>query len=195
MKNASVLIIALLAVVESFGQPVIGLQLGSVGKQIKTDVPGTLKKLGEWGVKELEAGVPTGTEAPEFLTLLKDNGITLIATGSDFKELETDPQKVADRAKALGVKQVICYWIPHTGDVFTIDDAKKGVAVFNRAGEVLKKNGLALGYHAHGYEFQSYEGSPLFDYLAKNLDPPVCQFSDGCFLDEAEWKRSCGFAE
>lgn len=154
---------------------------------MKADIPGTLKKLNAWGVKELEGGVPEGMEPGAFLKLLKENNLTLIATGSDFKELESDPQKLADRAKALGVKQVICYWIPHTGDDFTIDDAKKGVAVFNSAGEVLKKNGLSLAYHAHGYEFRPYEGGTLFDYLAKNMNPQFANFQMDVF-----WIRQGG---
>jgi sugar phosphate isomerase/epimerase len=182
MKKNYILIAALFVLVlESKAQFAIGLQTGSVGKQMKADVPGTLKKLQEWGIKELEGGLPAGMEPATFLKLLKENDLTLIATGSDFKELETDPQKVADRAKALGVKQVICYWIPHTGDDFTIDDAKKGVAVFNSAGEVLKKNGLALAYHAHGYEFRPYENGTLFDYLAKGFNPKFANFQMDVF--------------
>lgn len=182
MKKTYILIAALLVMVlESNAQFAIGLQIGSVGKQMKTDVPGTLKKLHEWGIKELEGGLPAGMEPAAFLKLLKENDLTLIATGSDFKELEADPQKVADRAKALGVKQVICYWIPHTGDDFTVDDAKKGVAVFNSAGEVLKKNGLSLAYHAHGYEFRPYENGTLFDYLAKGFNPKFANFQMDVF--------------
>jgi sugar phosphate isomerase/epimerase len=168
-------------------QPVIGLQTISVGKQMKADVPGTLKKLSELGVKELESGTPAGMDAPAYLKLLKENGLALVATGSDFKELESDPQKVADRAKALGAKQVICYWIPHNEDKFTIGDAKNGAAVFNRAGEVMKKNGLAFAYHAHGYEFQTYEGGTLFDYLMKNMNPQFANFQMDVF-----WMKQSG---
>lgn len=187
MKKLFAIVIALFCVSNAMGQFVIGLQTGSVGKQMKADVPGTLKKINEWGVKELEGGVPAGMEPAAFLKLLKENNLSLIATGSDFKELESDPQKLADRAKALGVKQVICYWIPHTGDDFTVDDAKKGAAVFNSAGEVLKKNGLSLAYHAHGYEFRPYEGGTLFDYLAKNMNPQFANFQMDVF-----WIRQSG---
>ncbi len=182
MKRTYILIAILLTLVfDGKSQFVIGLQTGSVGKQMKADVPGTLKKLNQWGIRELEGGLPSGMDAPAFLKLLKENSLSLVATGSDFKELEADPQKVADRAKALGVKQVICYWIPHTGDVFTIGDAKKGVSVFNSAGEVLKKNGLSLAYHAHGYEFQPYENGTLFDYLATNFNPKFANFQMDVF--------------
>ena len=165
----------------SFGQPVIGLQMGSVGKHAKADLPGTLKKLNEWGVRELEGGLPAGMEVAQYLKLLKENNLTLVAIGSNFDSLATNPQKIADHAKALGAKQVICYWIPHHGDDFTIDDAKKGVEVFNKAGEVLQRNGLALGYHAHGYEFRPYEGGTLFDYIAKNLDKRYANFQMDVF--------------
>jgi len=155
--------------------------MGSVGKQAKADLPGTLKKLNEWGIKELEGGLPQGIEAADYLKLLKENNLTLIATGAGFDDLDKDPQKVIDRAKSLGAKQVICYWIPHDGDNFTIDDAKKGVAVFNKAGELLKNNGLTLGYHAHGYEFRPYENGTLFDYIAANLDPRFANFQMDVF--------------
>jgi len=170
-----------------FGQPVIGLQMGSVGKQAKADLPGTLKKLHEWGIKELEGGVPQGMDPADYLKLLKENDLTLVAIGCGFEDLEKDPQKVIDRAKAVGAKQVICYWIPHNGDDFTIEDAKKGVAVFNKAGELLAKNGFAFGYHAHGYEFRPYEGGTLFDYIAKNLDKRYANFQMDVF-----WMKQSG---
>ncbi len=175
------IVLLLLGGVELIAQPVIGLQMGSVGKQARADFPGTLKKLNEWGIRELEGGLPQGMEAADYLKLLKENNLTLVAIGAGFDDLDKDPQKIADRAKLLGAKQVICYWIPHTGDDFTIEDAKKGVAVFNKAGEVLQKNGLSFGYHAHGYEFRPYEGGTLFDYIASNMDPRYANFQMDVF--------------
>ncbi|HZY81498.1 MAG TPA: sugar phosphate isomerase/epimerase [Cyclobacteriaceae bacterium] len=165
----------------TFAQPVIGIQMGSVGKQARADLPGTLKKLNEWGIRELEGGLPQGMNAADYLKLLKENNLTLVAIGSNFDSLAANPQKIADRAKLLGARQVICYWIPHDGDNFTIEHAKKGVEVFNKAGKVLADNGLALGYHAHGYEFRPHEGGTLFDYIAKNLDPRYANFQMDVF--------------
>lgn len=165
----------------AYGQPPIGLQMGSVGKKFRADMPGTLKMLKEWGVKELEGGVPPGMTVEDYLKMLKENGLSIAAIGSQFDELDKNPQQYVDRAKAVGAKQVICYWIPHQGDNFTIDDAKKAVAVFNKAGEVFAKAGLAFGYHAHGYEFNPYENATLFDYLAKNLDPRYANFQMDVF--------------
>lgn len=165
----------------SFGQPVIGIQMGSVGKHAKADLSGTLKQLNEWGVRELEGGLPKGMDVTDYLKLLKENNLTIVAIGANFDSLASSPQKIADLAKALGAKQVICYWIPHHGDDFTIEEAKKGVSVFNRSGDVLQKNGLALGYHAHGYEFRPYEDGTLFDYLAKHMDKRHANFQMDVF--------------
>lgn len=179
--KATIIVLSLLISISAFAQPVIGLQMGSVGKQAKADLPGTLKKLNEWGIRELEGGLPQGMQAADYLKMLKENNLTLVAVGAGFEDLDKDPQKVIDRAKSLGAKQVICYWIPHDGDNFTIEDAKKGVAVFNKAGELLSKNGLTLGYHAHGYEFRPYENGTLFDYIAANLDPRFANFQMDVF--------------
>lgn len=181
MKHTLLLLSFVLMMSAAQAQPVIGLQMGSVGKQAKADFPGTLKKLNEWGVRELEGGLPSGMDATTYLKLLKENNLTLVAVGAGFDDLANDPQKVIDRAKSLGAKQVICYWIPHNGDDFTIDDAKKGVEVFNKAGELLQKAGLTFGYHAHGYEFRPYENGTLFDYIAKNLDPRYANFQMDVF--------------
>lgn len=189
LLNMKTIIVAfgLLISISTFAQPTIGIQMGSVGKQAKADLPGTLKKLNEWGIKELEGGLPQGMDAADYVKLLKENNLVLVATGAGFDDLEKDPQKVIDKAKALGASQVICYWIPHNGDDFTIEDARKGVEVFNRAGKLLKENGLDFGYHAHGYEFRPYENGTLFDYIAANLDSRYANFQMDVF-----WVKQSG---
>lgn len=181
MKKTLLITLLLAFATTVWAQMTIGLQMGSVGKQAKADLPGTLKKLNEWGVRELEGGIPQGIDPAAYVKLLKDNHLSIVAVGAGFDDLAKDPQKVIDRARSVGAKQVICYWIPHNGDDFTIDDAKKGVEVFNQAGKLLAENGLALGYHAHGYEFRPYENGTLFDYLAKNLDSKYANFQMDVF--------------
>jgi sugar phosphate isomerase/epimerase len=62
----------------------------------------------------------------------------------------------------------MCAWIPHDGNRFDFENTKAAVKVFNEAGAVLKKEGITLAYHAHGYEFRPYEYGTLFDYMAQN---------------------------
>jgi len=75
----------------------------------------------------------------------------------------------------------MCAWIPHQNNVLTPEDAKKAVADFNRAGKILYDNGLTFCYHAHGYEFQPYQGATLLDYIINNTDPKYVSFEMDVF--------------
>lgn len=157
-------------------QTKIGVQLYSFRNQFAKDVPGTLEKISQMGVTEVEGGGTYGMSFPDFKALLDKNKLKVTSVGADFKELETNPQAVVDNAKQFGAKYVMCAWIPHNGDEFTIDDAKKAVDVFNKAGKLMKENGITFCYHAHGFEFRPYNNETLFDYLAKNMNPAYANF-------------------
>lgn len=181
MRIAALVFFLLVGCLFTSAQPPIGLQLGTFQKQLRADLPGTLKKMKELGITEVEGGGTFGMDADAYKKLLAEHGISVVAIGANFDSLQTNPAKYVTQARQMGAQQVVCYWVPHTGDIFTIDDAKKAIAVFNFAGELLAKNGLTLAYHAHGYEFGSYENGTLFDYLAKNLDPRFANFQMDVF--------------
>jgi hypothetical protein len=112
----------------------IGLQLYSVRNQNPAEIKATLAMIRSWGITQLEGGGTYGLSAEEFLTLCRENGLKLVSIGADFNELETDVPKVIERAKAMNVKYVVCYWLPHEGDVFTLADADRAISVFTQAG-------------------------------------------------------------
>ena len=148
----------------------VGIQLYSLRNQFKTDVEGTLKMIHEWGITKIEGGDTYGMPLEEFLGLLKKYELDAVSIGASFEELANDPEAVVAKAKAYGAAYVMCAWIPHKGDDFTIEDTKKAVEVFNKAGEVLDRENIILTYHAHGYEFRPYESGTLFDYMSENAE-------------------------
>jgi sugar phosphate isomerase/epimerase len=148
----------------------IGLQLYSLRDQFKTDVPGTLKKINDWGITKIEGGDTYGLPLEEFKQLLTENNLSPVSIGVPFEELKDNPQVTVEKAKSYGVKYVMCAWIPHDGDNFGIEETKGAVDVFNRAGKLLKEAGVTLAYHAHGYEFRPYKDGTLFDYMADHAD-------------------------
>ena len=164
----------------SFAQT-IGVQLYSFRNEIPKDVSGTLQKISAMGIREVEGGETYGMPIDSFKILLQKNQLTTISIGADFKELENNPQAVADKAKAFGAKYVVCFWIPHTNNEFTPADAKKGIDVFNAAGKILKENNLSLCYHPHGFEFRPYKNSTLFDYMVKEINPAYANFEMDVF--------------
>ena len=164
-----------------YAQTEIGLQLYSLRNEFKTDVPGTLDLVEKWRIREIEGGGTYGLSMEEFKKLLKENNLKMVSVGADYDQLKNDIQSVIENAKAFDAKYVVCFWIPHDEDVFTIDHIKDAVEVFTNAGKILAENGLSLCYHPHGYEFRPYSGGTLFDYLVTNTDPKYVNFEMDVF--------------
>ena len=179
-KLLSTTLIVLVALQFSTAQE-IGLQLYSLREQFKKDVPGTLGKVKEWKITEVEGGGTYGLPLEEYKKLLKQNNITVVSVGADYQVLKTDPAKAVEEAKRFNAKYVVCYWIPHDGDNFDINNIKEAVDVFNKAGKVLKENGISLCYHPHGFEFRPYENGTLFDYMVANTNPEYFNFEMDVF--------------
>ena len=159
----------------------IGLQLYSLRNQFKTDVPGTLAKIKSWNIHEIEGGGTYGLSTEAYKKLLEQNDLKMIGISADFDSLAKNPQAAIDEAKTFGAKYIVCFWIPHKDDEFTIDDIKKAIDVFTAIGKLAHENGLSFCYHPHGYEFRPYENGTLFDYLVQHTDPKYVNFEMDVF--------------
>jgi sugar phosphate isomerase/epimerase len=159
----------------------IGLELYSLRNQFKTDIPGTLAKIKSWNIHEIEGGGTYGLPMDDYKKLLAQNDLKMVGVAANFDSLATNPQSAINEAKAFGAKYVVCFWISHNGDDFTIDDTKKAVDVFNKVGKLAHDNGLSFCYHTHGYEFKPYEQGTLFDYLVAHTDAKYVNFEMDVF--------------
>jgi sugar phosphate isomerase/epimerase len=158
----------------------LGVQTYTFRRSIGNDPAKTLDTIKAMGFTEVEGG--GGRIAPEdFKKLCDERGISIPSTGADYNQLVKSPDSVVMRAKALGSKYVMCAWIPHDDGVLTLENAKKAVDDFNKAGKYLRDNGLIFCYHAHGYEFQPYEDGTLLDYIVKNTNPEYVSFEMDIF--------------
>ncbi len=152
-----------------------GVQTYTFRKSFPISVEKTLDTIKMMGFTEIEGG--SNRMSPEaFRKLCADRGITIPSTGASYEQLVKSPDSVAMTAKALGASFVMCSWIPHSRGAFSLDNAKKAVEDFNKAGKVLKEQGITLCYHTHGYEFQPYEDGTLMDYMIKNTNPEYVSF-------------------
>ena len=159
----------------------IGLQLYSLRDSFKKDVPGTLDKVKALGIVEVEIAGVAGMKPGEFKKLLDERGLKAVSGHWPFERLDKEPESVAAEAKLLGCSYVACAWVPHSGAIFTEVDARKAIEVFNRAGAVMKQNGLQFCYHAHGYEFQPHGDATLFDLMAREMKEGVADFQMDVF--------------
>ena len=154
----------------------VGAQAYTFRRSFPINAITTLDSIQMMGITEIEGGAPKGMSPEQFRKLCAERGISIPSTGAGYEQLVKDPMEIVKTAKILGATYVMCAWIPHQGNNFTLEDAKKAVEVFNSAGKILKENGITFCYHDHGYEFQPYEDGTLFDYLIKNTNPAYVSF-------------------
>jgi sugar phosphate isomerase/epimerase len=158
----------------------LGVEAYTFRKSFPIDVAKTLDTVKMMGFTEIEGGGNRTT--PEvFRKLCDERGISIPSIGVGYDQLVKSPDSIVYRAKVLGAKYVMCAWIPHKDGVLTFDDAKKAAEDFNKAGKILKDNGLIFCYHAHGYEFQPFENGTLLDYIFNNTNPAFVSFEMDIF--------------
>lgn len=185
MKNPWILFVLLACGLQTFaqkGKPLykaaFGVQAYTFRNQFPKGVEATLDTIKMLGFTELEGSGAKGVAPEEFRKMCDARGIKIPSVGSGFEQLSKDPMAIVTNAKTMGASYVMCAWIPHQGDNFTLDDAKKAVEVFNTAGKLFKENGLTFCYHDHGYEFRPNpdgEGT-LMDYIIQHTNPDYVSF-------------------
>jgi sugar phosphate isomerase/epimerase len=146
----------------------IALQMYSLREQMKSDIPGTHAIIPKMGINYIEGGGTYGMSKEAYQQLLKDNKLSVVAVGADYKQLQENPQSIIDNAKAYGAKYATCFWIPHTSGKFSIKETEEAIELFNQAGKKLKDAGITLCYHPHGYEFTPHKDGVLFDVMLEN---------------------------
>jgi sugar phosphate isomerase/epimerase len=157
----------------------LGVQAYTFRRSFPVDIAKTLDTIKMMGFTEIES-TSHGLPPEEFKHMCNQKGISIPSSEASYDQFIKSPDSVAHVAKALGAKYVMCAWIPHQG-AFTLEDAKKAVAVFNKVGKLLLDSGLIFCYHAHGYEFQPYKNGTLLDYLIKNTNPKYVSFEMDIF--------------
>ena len=163
----------------SFKGP-IGLQLYSLRADFKKDVPGTMAKVGGYGIKYVELASTYNLPPEQFLPLLAANGLKAVSGHFPYDMYRTNAEAVAHQAQALGLKYAGCAWIPHTAP-FDEKQARAAADVFNKAGAVLAEHGIKFFYHTHGYEFQPYKDGTLFDLLMAETNPKLVRYQMDVF--------------
>jgi sugar phosphate isomerase/epimerase len=78
-------------------------------------------------------------------------------------------QQLADEAAEGGLDYLVCASIP----VSNMDEIKKAVDVFNKAGEACRKNKVQFAYHNHQTEFDNVDGVRPFDYILQNTGEDI----------------------
>jgi sugar phosphate isomerase/epimerase len=159
---------------------VAGLQLYSVREQMAKDVPGTLAEVHSWGIKYVELAGTYGLSPQQFKAQLDDHGLDAVSGHFSFKDWSQDPESALFQARDLGLVDVGCAWIDHSGP-FDEATCRHAIEVFNRAGELAALHHMTFFSHTHGYEFQPYRDGTLFDLLMRETNPTNVKFEMDIF--------------
>lgn len=165
------------------GKTGVGLQLYSLRDQLPKDVKGVIANVAKAGYSEVETfgyskqGGFWGLSAKEFSVLLKANGLTTPSGhyGLDeyFGSGKLDQlNSYIESAQATGQTYIIIPGINHEF-IKTAADFKAVADKMNKIAEILKPQGLKLGYHNHNFEWKETEGTTFYDTILNDTDPKL----------------------
>ena len=159
----------------------IAVQLYSVRDAMKEDFDGTLAKVAKVGYKEVEFAGYFGHTGQQVRAACDKNGLAAVSTHVQYDELDDKFPSVIETSKVIGVKYIVCPWIPEEQR-----DWKKAAAKFNHCGEQTKKAGMQFAYHNHWFEFLPVDGKLPYDELLKECDASLVKMEmDLCWITAA----------
>jgi sugar phosphate isomerase/epimerase len=163
----------------------VGLQLYTVRDLMKADFDGTIAKVAAIGYKEVEFAGYFGRTGQQVRAACDKNGLEPVSTHVQYDELEDKFPSVIETSKTIGLKYIVCPWIPE--DLRKSPDIwKQAAAKFNHCGEQSKKAGLQFAYHNHWFEFLPVDGKLPYDALLKECDGNLVKMEmDLCWITAA----------
>jgi sugar phosphate isomerase/epimerase len=181
----------------------IGIQLYTVGADMRKDATDAIRQIAAIGYKEVEtAGFGSFATATELRKVLDDNGLKCPSAHLQF-DLD-NLQKTFDDANALGCRYATASVArrmimprppapnpnippgerrPQAGTGMTPmlgDELKRLADTMNAVGAAAKKSGLLFASHNHTEQFAMINNETGFDVLMKNTDPDTVKFEIDC---------------
>lgn len=164
--------------------PPIGIQLYTVREQLALDFEGVIRRVAAMGYAGVEFGGMYG-ESPQAATLLcRELGLQISSMHAPTPMLENLTFAI-DTAHALGVKRVVCPWIP-LEQFATLDDIRASCDELNTANEVMRGNDLELHYHNHWQECARVSDKFVYQHMLDFLEPTIG------FEVDVYWAKTAG---
>ena len=152
----------------------VALQVYSVRKEAAEDLPGTLAAIKAAGYDGVEFAGYYERTAQELKRLLDENGLRCAGTHTGLKTVLGDELAgTIEFNKVLGNSNLIVPGMPN--------ERRGGAAVwrenatlFNELAEKVAGEGMRIGYHNHGHEFQAAAGEEVpWEVFGRETKPEV----------------------
>jgi sugar phosphate isomerase/epimerase len=148
----------------------LALQMYTLRDLAAKDLAGTYKEAAKIGYGAVETGLAPNIPAADLKRILDDCGLKLCGLHVPIELLEQQLFKVIPYARTLGIKYLICPWLP--------ENRRKDAAgwqllakIMTSIATAMKSDGLQLCYHNHSFEFQKFDGKYGLDIFYENSDP------------------------
>jgi sugar phosphate isomerase/epimerase len=167
----------------------VAVQLYTVRDQLAGDLPGTLARLAEAGLRHVELAGLLGRSPGEFGRALESAGLAPIAAHVGLREVRDRLEETASVYKGLGCRWLVVPWAPP--EEFN-DGGARLAQELSSVGKLVRELGMRLAYHNHSFEFADHHGAPAFrtfwgeaaTTLEAELDLYWCHHAG---QDPAEW--------
>ena len=161
----------------------ISCQLYTFRNQMKEDLPGTIQKIAQTGLKYVETfdfsdalskDEGTSKSNPKSLSkLLKSAGLSVSSMHGEIPVGDMQ-EKALEMAEAYDCTKLIWHGWPEDERYQTVDGIKELADIYNEASQFLKSNGLEFGLHNHWWEVMldaegGYPLQTLIEYLDKDI--------------------------
>jgi sugar phosphate isomerase/epimerase len=127
----------------------------------------TLKRVKEIGYRYVQiSAVSEPKDVKELKKILDDTELIAVSTHTSYERIIKETEKVIEEHKILGCEAIFCPGLPL--ELHNKEGYLKVAEEFNRIIGKIKENGLILGYHNHGIEFERYDGKTGLEILLDN---------------------------
>lgn len=167
----------------------IGLQLYTIGDQMRSDFNGALEKVANVGYKHVEFAGYFNKPAAEVRATLDRLKLRSPSTHIGMDLLRRDLEAQMSYAEIVGHEYITIPSLGRTETPMTTVDAWQRIAdECNTMGQKVRARGLKLAFHSHSAEFVTVgEGTTGMDVFVRETDPAVFNFQ----LDLG-WARFAG---
>jgi len=160
----------------------VGVQTYVVRDTIGADFTGTLKRLAGMGFQAIEMCSPPGygkdwepltkLTARQMREAIGAAGLSCESCHYPFVELKEHLDERIAFAQELGLKQMVIsgYWLKKGA---ALDEWRQATDATNALGERVRKAGLQLVFHNHHFEFETVDGTLIYDELMRRLEPAL----------------------
>lgn len=147
----------------------IAAQLYTVRDLLQRDFAGTLARVEEIGYDAVEFAGFGSLSAVQVARILRDVGLIPSSSHFPIERLESDMDGVVADALALGIRFVVCPYVPEERRRDE-RDWLACAALLNQAGLACQSAGLQLCYHHHSFEFERFGARTALQLLLDETD-------------------------